>query len=387
MALREKRQAAPFQQPNGTMYSFLFVDTERVWRGGQDQLMALLKGLHRRGHKIRLICQPRTLLETRARETGVSVYPISIRSEVGPISFVRLFASIQKVRPDIIAFNTPRAILMGTLASLAGSVRARIIFRRVNFPLRNHFLTRFKYTWGIDRIIAISESIRLQLQVCGIPSSKICTIYEGMDLSLYPRRTASVFPQDSRHIVIGTVAHLSREKGLKYLVEAASLIPGVRDRMRFVIVGDGECLQELRASAQLRGLADIFEFAGFRSDTSQLMRSFDIFALPSLSEGLSSAILEAMATSLPIIATAVGGIPELVRDGDNGLLVTPRDPAALAEAIQRLADNPAKSRQMGERGRERMEEQFTLERKILETEQLCSELLQRTARSSRSAYA
>jgi glycosyltransferase involved in cell wall biosynthesis len=369
------------------MFSFLFIDTERVWRGGQDQLLALLKGLHRHGHKICLLCHPSTLLETRAREAGISVYPIPIRSEVGLISFVRLFVAIQKVRPEILAFNTPKAILMGTLASLFGSVGARVIFRRVNFPLRNNLLTRFKYTRNIDCIIAISESIRLQLQVCGIPSSKIRTIYEGMDLALYPRRTIPGMRQASKPIVVGTVAHLSREKGLKYLVEAASLVPEVQKRMRFVIVGDGECLQELRNSAQQRGLGDVFQFVGFHSDTSQLMKSFDIFALPSLSEGLSSAILEAMAISLPIIATSVGGIPELVRDGDNGVLVAPKDPAALAHAIQRLADNPEESRRMGERGRERMEEQFTLERKIRETEQLCSDLLQKSARSSRSAYA
>ena len=117
------------------------------------------------------------------------------------------------------------------------------------------------------------------------------------------------------------------------------------------------------------------------------MKSFDIFALPSLSEGLSSAIFEAMATSLPIIATKVGGIPELVKDGDNGLLVAPANPAALAHAIQQLADHPEESERMGMRGRERMEEQFTLERKILETERLCYALLQRSSHPPRSAYA
>jgi len=105
------------------------------------------------------------------------------------------------------------------------------------------------------------------------------------------------------------------------------------------------------------------------------MKTFDVFALPSLSEGLSSAILEAMAASLPIIATEVGGIPELVQDGDNGLLVLPADSAALARAIQHLANDPEAAHRMGLRGRERMEERFTLERKILETEQLCNDLL------------
>jgi glycosyltransferase involved in cell wall biosynthesis len=355
------------------MVSFLFVDTERVWRGGQDQLFTLLTGLHRHGHKIHLVCHPHTLLEIRARELGVSVHPMSVRSELGIFSFFGLLLILKRVQPDILAFNTPRAILMGTLASRLVCTSARIIFRRVNFPLHKNPFTRFKYTWGIDCIVAISESIRLQLQLCGIPNSKIRTIYEGMELQ--PRLLSRTAPSDSQVVVVGTVAHLSREKGLNYLIEAASLIPDVQKKLRFVIVGDGKCLQELRNLAKQYGLGETFQFAGFHSDISQFMKSFDIFTLPSLSEGLSSAILEAMATSLPIVATAVGGIPELVKNGENGLLVAPGDPAALARAIQQLVENPEESRRMGERGRDRMEAQFTLERKIRETEQLCALLL------------
>jgi len=369
------------------MLSFLFIDTERVWRGGQDQLLTLIRGLRQRGHNVHLVCQPRTYLETRAAEAGIFVHPVAIRSEMGLVSLLRLISNFRRIRPEILAFNTPRAIIMGTLASRFSSIEARIIFRRVNFPLRNNFFTRFKYTWGINCIVAISESIRWQLEACGIPSSKIRTIYEGIDLSLYPKRTAGKARRPEEPVVIGTVAHLSREKGLDHLIEAASLIPGVQKRLRFVIVGTGDCLPGLKELAQKKGLAEVIQFAGFHSNTYQYMKSFDIFALPSLSEGLSSAILEAMATSLPIVATEVGGIPELVKDGENGLLVAPADPSALARAIQRLADNPEESRRMGLRGRERMEEQFTLERKILETEQLCSTLLREAARPPRSAYA
>jgi glycosyltransferase involved in cell wall biosynthesis len=369
------------------MLSFLVIDTERVWRGGQDQLLALLKGLRQRGHEVHLVCQPRTLLGKRAGEQGISVHPLAIRSEIGLISLLLLIPILRRVRPDILAFNTPKAIFIGTLASTFASVGAKIIFRRVNFPLRDNLFSRLKYTWGIDSIIAISESIRLQLQMCGIPASKIRTIYEGMDLSLYPKQKQPKYRNPNEPVVIGTVAHLSREKGLNYLIEAASLIPGVQNRMRFVIVGDGKCLQELRDLTVNKGLTDTFHFAGFHPRTYQFMKSFDIFALPSLSEGLSSAILEAMAASLPIIATKVGGIPELVKDGDNGLLVAPAHPAALAHAIQQLADHPEQADRMGQRGRERMEEQFTLERKILETERLCYALLQKSSHPPRSAYA
>jgi len=369
------------------MLSLLFIDTERVWRGGQAQLLTLIKGLHQRGHRIQLICQPKTLLQTRAVELGIPTHPLSIRNDVGLISLIRLISALRKLRPEILAFNTPRPIFIGTMASRFSPVRARIVFRRVNFPLRQNFLTRFKYTWGIDCIVAISESIRLQLEVSGIPSSKIRTIYEGMDLSLYPQKPDREESHSVRPTVVGTVSHLSPEKGIHYLIEAASLIPDVHRRLRFVVVGEGNCLPEAKALTRKKGLGNVFHFAGFHSNTSRFMKTFDIFALPSLSEGLSSAILEAMATSLPIVATKVGGIPELVKNEDNGLLVAPADPESLSLAIQRLADNPEESRRMGLRGRKRMEEQFTLERKIAETEQLCRILLKRPTSSPQSAIA
>lgn len=369
------------------MFSFLVIDTERVWRGGQEQLLALLRGLHQRGHQVHLICQPGTLLGKHAGGYGISVHPLAIRSEIGLASLLSLIRILRKVRPDILAFNTPKPIFLGTLASKIAPVGAKIVFRRVNFPLRSNPFSRLKYTWGIDCIIAISESIHLQLEMCGIPASKIRTIYEGMDLSLYAKPMQPKYRDRNSPMVIGTVAHLSREKGINYLIEAASLIPHIQDRMRFVIVGDGECLEELKKLCAEKGLTQSFEFAGFHSSTYQFMKSFDIFALPSLSEGLSSAILEAMAASLPIVATKVGGIPELVKDGENGLLVAPASPEALAHAIQQLVDQPEESERMGKRGRERMEKRFTLERKILETERLCYALLQLPSHPSRSAYA
>jgi glycosyltransferase involved in cell wall biosynthesis len=359
------------------MFSLLFIDTERVWRGGQDQLFTLMKGLHERGHAIHLICHPQTLLQERAAEIGIMVHPMTIRSEIGPIALFRLISSLCRIHPEVLAFNTPKAILIGTLASRIVPVDARIVFRRVSFPLRKSFITRFKYTWGIDCIIAISESIRLQLASDGINASRIRTIYEGIDPSLYPSQTDRKIRRPRDPIVVGTVANLSREKGLHYLIEAARLIPNVHERLQFIIVGEGECLQELRELVREKRLENVFQFAGFHASTYHHMKEFDIFALPSLSEGLSSAILEAMAASLPIVATEVGGIPELVKSGDNGLLIAPADPVSLARAIRYLADNPEESERMGRRGRKRIEEQFTLERKIAETEKLCAALLKR----------
>jgi glycosyltransferase involved in cell wall biosynthesis len=356
------------------MLSLLFIDTERVWRGGQDQLVTLVGGLIARGHQVDLVCHPGSLLEQRAAPLGARIHRMSIRSEIGPISFFRLASLIRKIKPEILAFNTPRPIIIGNLASWLSPVKVRVVFRRVNFPLRNSPFTRWKYTMGIDCIVAISESIRSQLLLQGIPAGMIRTVYEGMDLSQFPPLNAdsgNVGP-----IVVGTLAHLSTEKGIQYLIQAANLIPEVRERMRFVIVGDGDCRKELEQQVRECRLEECFQFAGFCSDTIRYLRRFDIFVLPSLSEGLSSAILSAMASFLPVVATNVGGIPELIRDGDNGLLVPPGNPEALAKAIDGLAGNASERIRMGNRGRARMEEQFTIEQKIENTDNLFRALLE-----------
>lgn len=376
--IRNKQKQAPFASVKHLyirMLSFLFIDTERVWRGGQDQLFTLLTGLHRRGHKIHLVCQPCSLLEERARNIGISVHQMAIRSEVGLLSLFRLMALLRQIRPQILAFNTPRAVIAGNLASRFSAVRARIIFRRVSFPLRNNPLTRMKYRLGIDCIVAISESIRSQLLARGIPPGLIRIIYEGMDLGHYPKRDSPVV-RPGEAVVIGTIAHLSSEKGINHLIEAAALIPDVSSRMRFVVVGEGSLRHELEQQVRTANLESCFRFAGFQKNTGDYLATFDIFVLPSLSEGLSSSILSAMASSLPVVATQVGGIPELVRHGDNGLLVPAADPPALAQALQCLAENPSERFRMGQRGRARMESEFTLERKVAETERLCYSLLQ-----------
>ena len=358
-----------------SMISFLFIDAERVWRGGQDQLLTLLHGLILRGHTIHLVCHPGTLLEKRARAIGVGVHPVAISFQFGLLAVSRIARVLACCRPDVLAFNTPRPILAGNAASCFVPVRARIVFRRVNFPLRNNPVTRFQYTWRIDCIVAISESIHGQLVAGGIPPELIRTIYEGIDLSAYPRRTAPNPRQAGDRVVVGTVAHLSPEKGLRYLVEAASMIPSVQSRLKFLIVGEGQCRSELENLVEQKGLSASFNFTGFQDRTIQATRTFDMFVLPSLSEGLSSAILTAMACSLPVIATNVGGIPELVKDGVTGILVPPADPRSLAQAIQRLLDDPEGAFHMGLQGRKRAEEHFTLQRKIVETEQLCYSLL------------
>ena len=174
---------------------------------------------------------------------------------------------------------------------------------------------------------------------------------------------------------VGTVAHLSAEKGHRILLEAVAQIVSKFPAVVFVLVGRGELMPQLQEQVRKLDIEDHVIFTGFRNDSEALTKEFDIFCLPSLSEGLSSAILVAMANSLPVIATQVGGIPELVVDGETGLLVPPNDAHRLASALRQVLDSESLRRRMGQAARRRVEKNFTLKRKLDQTEQLYRALL------------
>jgi glycosyltransferase involved in cell wall biosynthesis len=160
-------------------------------------------------------------------------------------------------------------------------------------------------------------------------------------------------------IVVGTVGRLSAEKGASVLIEAASKLCSDFPRAFFVVVGDGPLRSSLEARVCELGLTGQFLFVGERSDLNQIYRSFDVYVLPSFQEGMPMALLEAMAAGLPVVATKVGGVPDVVCDGSVGTLVEPGDPNALARGIRDLLSDQIRRELLGSNGRRRVEEQFS----------------------------
>ncbi len=200
-------------------------------------------------------------------------------------------------------------------------------------------------------------------------------VYEGVDLAWIDRLSPSELPTLVNRPIVGIVAHLSGEKGHENLIRAAASLRGEFPDALYAIVGEGALKDQLVEMVESLDLKDQFVFTGFRHDSEALMKTFDVFCLPSLSEGLSSAILSAMACSLPVIATSVGGIPELVIEGKTGFLVPPNDSDNLAEALKRVLESPKLRSQLGEAGRLRVEKYFTIRRKIERTASLYQILL------------
>jgi glycosyltransferase involved in cell wall biosynthesis len=352
----------------------LYVDTEEVWRGGQEQLFTLMLGIKERHHQVCLAAPAESPLSARAREKGIETVPFRQKNEFSLTAVLNLRDILRNRDFHIISVNTPRAIFSGGLASKLRGVPLRICSRRVNFPLKSS-LSRLKYNWFQDRVITVSLSIQETLIEGGVRPDLVQVIYEGVDLDwIDTHQSASVLKVGER-LKVGTVAYLSPEKGHHVLLEAAARIISRFPEVVFVLVGKGESMSELREKIRELDIEDHVIFTGFRDDIEALMKEFDIFCLPSLSEGLSSAILVAMASSLPVVATRVGGIPELVVDGESGVLVPANDARQLAAALGQVLESQSLRRRLGQAGRRRVEQKFMLQRKLDETEQLYLSLL------------
>jgi glycosyltransferase involved in cell wall biosynthesis len=223
----------------------------------------------------------------------------------------------------------------------------------------------------VDCFICASEAIRAMLVADGVPAARTVTVHEGIDLE----RVAMAPPANLHEQlflphqapIVGNVAALVPHKGQRHLIEAAALVVRKVPDARFVIAGEGELRPTLERQIREHRLEKHVLLAGFRPDVLSLHKAFDIFVMSSITEGLGTSLLDAMAAGKPIVATATGGIPEVVVDGDTGILVPARNDAALADAIVRLLKDPALRERMGKAGRARAGQRFSAERMLKET--------------------
>jgi glycosyltransferase involved in cell wall biosynthesis len=256
-----------------------------------------------------------------------------------------------------------------------------VLSRRVDFPVRGSMGSRLLYGLPIEAIAAISEGVRRALETSGVPGQLIRVIPSGIDLEPFEepfdraaaRASLGIAPDE---VIAIQIAALAPHKSQTTLLQAAAAATGAAPRLRVWIAGEGALQEALAAEHRSLGLGDRVRFLGFREDVVPLLRAADLFVLSSYLEGLGTSVLDAMAAGLPVVATAVGGVPEIVQADMTGLLVPPKDPGALAAAMGRLTADPALRAAMGAHGRERARA-FSADRTASLTRALYEELLGR----------
>ena len=353
----------------------LHIDTARTWRGGQNQVLLTVNGLRAMGQRAALVAHPDGELRKRAAE-GLDLIPIAPRTEMDLSAAWRLSRVIKRLAPDIVHAHDPHGVAMASLALSLGGAAARatgpafVASRRVDFHLKHNSFSRWKHR-QVDCFICASEAIRRMLVADGVPEERTVTVHEGIEfehvLAAPAVHVHEAFFLPHHAPVVGNVAALVPHKGQRHLIEAAHLV--VRDvpDARFIILGEGELREHLERQVHEYHLEKHVLLPGFRTDVLGCIKGFDLFAMSSVTEGLGTSLLDAMACSKAIVATTAGGIPEVVDDGVTGLLTPPRDHHAMAAAIVRLLKNDEERKRMGDAGFARFRERFTLERMVAGT--------------------
>lgn len=342
--------------------SLFHIDAGKEWRGGQRQALFLLRELRAKGWPSTLVVQPGSPLHEKAAAEGLPVYPLRMRSEGDLLAILSLARAMRRNKCVLAHFHDAHAAALGSAAAGLAKVPLRVISRRVDFPVKS----KGKYIRHIDAVIAISEGVKSVLVRDGVPAQTIEVVPSGIDFEPFrevrPRdflRREFGFADDD--YLVGIVAQLEDHKGHRFLIEAAKILKGHAPKARVIIVGEGSLRMELDRQAHDLRVDDIVYFLGFREDVPRILASLDLFVLSSHMEGLGTSLMDAMASRLPVVATQAGGIPEVVTDRETGLLVPPRDPRALAEAVLKLYLDRGLAARLAQRGFEVVHEKFSAE--------------------------
>jgi L-malate glycosyltransferase len=350
----------------------LHIDTAKTWRGGQNQVLLTVLGLRALGHRSMLVAHAAGELRQRAQE-GLELVPLAPKTEMDLGAAWRLSRLLKQLRPDVVHAHDPHGVAMASLALSMSTELDKpplVAARRVDFHMKDNALSRWKYR-QVDCFICASEAIRQMVIADGVPAARVVTVLEGIDLGHVEAAPVANLHAElwlPHHApIVGNVAALVPHKGQRHLIEAAAIVVTKVPDARFVIAGEGELRPALERQIKDHHLEKHVFLAGFRPDVLSVHKAFDIFVMSSVTEGLGTSLLDAMACGKPIVATTAGGMPEVVVDGQTGLLVPPRDHEAMANAIIRLLTDVRARRAMGAAGEARVRERFSAERMVQDT--------------------
>lgn len=312
----------------------------------------------------------------RIQRDDVAIFELHKRAGKDIRTYGRLWRLVREIHPDIVHTRNISTIDMLAVARLAGirrlvhSEHGRDFVELAGDHRKYNVLRQLSRLFA-RRYITVSKELAVWLhETAGVPPQRITAIHNGVDTERFQpaAKPPDFLPDgftDDDTIVIGTIGRMAPIKDQLNLAQAFVLLlktePFLRDRMRLVLVGDGEMRGEIETLLNDAGATDQSWLPGYRDDTDRFYQSLDLFVLPSRREGISNTILEAMASGLPVVATRVGGNPEIVEDRVSGTLVPPENPQALADALLAYLREPALLARHGQAGRERALRDFSMQ--------------------------
>lgn len=338
--------------------------------GGQERrILRELEGLDPARFRGLLLCQPGAKLGLVTEERKIPTIRLKMRSSFDPVAFFRILRLIRREHVDVIHAHSSRD---AWLAGAAGKMLGVTVFRT------RHLLTRiggrYVYTHLTDRVITVSEGVREYLISAGVPAERIIAVPTGINLrrfdasrtDLMDMRAHFKIPRDA--FVIGLIAVLRRAKGHRFLLQAVRQLAPEFPRIKLLIAGTGPQEQNIRNLIQQLGLEEQVVMLGHQDDIPSLLTALDVFVLPATEEALGTALIEATAMGVPVIATRIGGIPEVL--GDAGLLFESEDVEGLMNHLRALIRSPDLVKRLHAQGQARARELYDENLMVRRTEEL-----------------
>ena len=365
----------------------LYVITKSNWGGAQRHIYDLAMAIKERGDTVVVALGGNGVLRQKLEDLGVKTYTIdklgrdlSAVKDAG--SFRQIFSVIKHERPDILHLHSPKAAGLGALAGRLLRVK-KIVYTvhgwtfnetRPAYQKLGIILASWITVLCVHKIVLLSEQEHKQAERFPFTKDKLTVIPLGMKAPIFmsvegtkqtlAKHIGMNLGEFKKKTVIGTIAELHPNKGLNYLIDAMANVCSAHQEAISIVIGDGDLLTKLHMQIKEKGLEGRVFLAGYMTDASQYLKAFNIFVLPSIKEGLPYVILEAGSASLPVVATTIGGIPEMIEDMKSGVLVQPKDSGELAHAISYMIEHPILARQYGAALKETVAQKFSLEKMV-----------------------
>ncbi len=322
------------------------VSTPKSWRGGEQQLAYLFAELLKLNQNQILIVNKNSELSNYAKANNWEYFGLNIRSSIS-LSFAKNIARICKEKNiSILHPHDSKAHTQCILAHVFFNCKTPIILsRRVDYPISKSFFSKYKYNHpAIKAIICVSDAIKKIMQKDIINKNILCTVYDGIDINKFhfkkSNQIRNEFNIKDDELLIANIAAISEQKDYFTFVNTAELLLNSGIKAKFIVFGDGPLKEKIIEFVKQKKLIDSILFAGFRNNIPEILPQIDYLLFSSQNEGLGSSILDAFCSKVPVVATEIGGIPELIKHKETGLLAPVKNPKLLAEQIKFYINNP-----------------------------------------------
>ncbi|MGB9791951.1 MAG: glycosyltransferase family 4 protein [Thermacetogeniaceae bacterium] len=357
--------------------------------GIRKHLETIFSGINREKYLLYLAAPPSSELLTALCPFAQKIFPVPIGEDLTLRDYWRVVHCLRRILKDegidLIHTHGVRAAVLGQMAAL-GVSSARVVTTFHNsLDIEGSFFIFLRFVLGFlnrlaaSQVIAVSHAVKYEIcRYLRVPSHRVEVIYNGIEPKEYQRQFSAPFtPLDFAEDlpVVGTVARLEHRKGIRYLIKALPLIERKYKPVNCVVIGEGPERDALEKMVEELSLTDRVKFLGFQEDIVQFIRLFDVVVIPSVQEGQSIFCLEALACKRPVVASAVGGIPEIIRHEETGILVPPADPEAIADAVITLLRDQEMAKRLAETGQKLVFDKFTQEQMLIKTEEVYERVL------------